>query len=137
MSDHLSSHPAPRSVRAAAGLIIIYGVLAVLHAVLFALGDKNWESLFGAAIRLGGTVMIAGGLVALQRWAWWTAMIAGFLFFMASLLGTVSLLLLRAGDMIEASGFMVLLFCAMTAVLGVALQLLNTRDARLAFGIKS
>ena len=137
MSDHFEAPVAPRPVKIAAALIILYGVLVVLNAVILALGSKNWEGLFGAVIRFGGTVMVAGGITGLQRWAWWTAVIAGWLFCITSLLAALGLLLFGTTGFIQASGLVTLLSFGMAFVLGAALILLSSQETRLAFGIRN
>jgi hypothetical protein len=71
--------PLPKSVRFAALLIVAYGVLEVLNAVVMQSG-AGWgdvRSFPRALLRLAGCGYIAFELLQARLWAWWTAVVLG------------------------------------------------------------
>lgn len=82
ISSQPMPHPQPtlpKSVRLAALLIVAYGVLVVLNAVVAQSGGE-WgdpRSIPRALFRLAGCGLVVFGLLQARRWAWWAAVVLG------------------------------------------------------------
>jgi hypothetical protein len=125
----------PRSVRVAAGLILVYGVLVVANALIVGqmLGFTVIESIYPRPlIRLLGTGLMASGLVRGARWAWWLAVLLGGLWVVLGVLGIVALLLTDGATLPPSTRVVV---PASAVVLGLAIVLLLR--TRAAFGAKA
>ncbi len=123
----------PRSVAAAAGLILLYGVLALLNALTMQ-NQAGWGepwALGRALLRLLVSGIIAWGLLRRARWGWWVALGWG-IFGLA--LGASATLVFERGDihwLAPSRGQ--LLLGVMLLSLGGAIALLITQSARAAF----
>jgi len=123
----------PNSVKMAAALFVMYGVVVVLNATVMPSAD-SWvaaHDLPRALLRLLGTGLIAWGLLHRARWAWWLGLgLAAF--WLAA--GALAVLVLERGDVywLPPSGFQVFLVVSLLC-LGLALALLLSPSAREVF----
>jgi hypothetical protein len=123
----------PRTVQGAAGLILLYGVLALLNALTMQ-SQAGWGepwALGRALLRLLVSGFIAWGLVRLARWSWWVGL--GWSVFGLGL-GASAMLVFERGDVHWlAPSRAQFLLGVMLLSLGGAIALLVTPSARTAF----
>ena len=129
------SPPAPPSVRAAALLLLAYGVLVVANAILLqtAGGWRDLPEHPRALLRLAGTGLLAWGLHGGRRWAWWTALGLGGLW---TALAGVAAVLFAVSDarLLLPYPRLAAAFVALSMLLlGAALALLLSPSARAYF----
>lgn len=127
------SHELPGTVRAAAGLILVYGVLAVANALTMQ-SQAGWGepwALGRSVLRLLVSAVIAWGLLRRARWAWWVGL--GWSVFGLAV-GASAMLVFQRGDIhwLVPSPAQ-LLPGAMLLSLGGAIALLVTPGGRAAF----
>jgi hypothetical protein len=133
MSQPSIADALPNSVKMAAALFVMYGVVVVLNATVMPSGG-GWvaaHDLPRALLRLLGTGLIAWGLLHRARWAWWLGLgLAAF--WLAA--GALAVLVLERGDVywLPPSGFQVFLVVSLLC-LGLALTLLLSPSARKVF----
>jgi peptidoglycan/LPS O-acetylase OafA/YrhL len=133
MSQPNTADALPNSVKLAAALFVVYGVVVVLNATVMQSADA-WVAARGlprALLRLLGTGLVAWGLLHRARWAWWLGLVLAA-FWLAA--GALAVLVLEHGDVyrLPPSGFQVLLVVSLLC-LGLALALLLSPSARTAF----
>lgn len=60
-------------VRAAAAFLLIYGLIVLINAVVLqSMADwVEWRQFFRGVARVMGVSLLAWGLLAGERWAWW------------------------------------------------------------------
>ncbi|HYW12754.1 MAG TPA: hypothetical protein VE871_12390 [Longimicrobium sp.] len=125
----------PRSVRIAALLFIVYGVMVLGNALVLqtAGGWAEAREFPRALLRLAGCAVIAWGLLRGDRWAWWMGMI--FAGFWAALGGVALLVIARMGawDELPLPGFSAAFLAASLLVTSAALALLLQPASREAF----
>ena len=126
--------PLPTTVRAAAWVLALYGVLVLVHATV-AQSLGGWRDAGDyprAVVRCLGLALVAWGLFRRRRWAWWTAVgLSGF-WLVAGLAGVTALLLL-AGERPPLPGSALTATVVGAALLAVALGLLLAPTSRAAF----
>jgi hypothetical protein len=133
MSQPNTADNLPNTVKLAAVLFLVYGVMVVLNASVMR-SAENWvaaRDLPGALVRLLGTGLIAWGLLHRARWAWWLGLgLAAF--WLAA--GALALLVLERGDLywLPPSGFQVFLAVSLLC-LGLVLALLLSPSTRTVF----
>ena len=123
----------PLSLRAAAGLLVLYGVAVVLNATVM-YGAAQWmtsRELPSAIVRLAGTVLVAWGLLRRLRWAWWLGLVLTTFWLVT---GAAAVLVLQRGDVhwLQPSRLQILLVVSLLA-LGLSLALLLSPSARAVF----
>lgn len=113
----------PRSVRIAALLFIVYGVMVLGNALVLqtAGGWAEAREFPRALLRLAGCSVIAWGLLRGDRWAWWMGVV--FAGFWAALGGVALLVIARMGawDQLPLPGFSAPFLVAALLVTGAAL----------------
>jgi hypothetical protein len=123
----------PATVQAAAGLILLYGVVALLNALTMQ-SQAGWGepwALGRALLRLLISGLIAWGLVRRARWAWWVGL--GWSAFGLAL-GASAMLVFEMGDIHWlAPSRAQLPLVVMLLSLGSAIALLLTRSGRAVF----
>lgn len=129
--------PLPKSVRLAALLIVAYGVLMVLSAVVTKSG-WGWEdagSVPRALRRLAGCGLVAYGLLKARRWAWWAAVVMGALWavFWAGMAVAAVAMVWPAGVWDRVGISTPVLVPVMAGLLAAAVALLLQRASREAF----
>ena len=133
MPTVIDSHSLPGTVRAAAGLILVYGVLAVANALTMqsrAGWGEPW-ALGRALLRLLVSAVIAWGLFRRAPWAWWLGL--GWSLFGLGV-GAAAILVFERGDIHWlAPSRAQWLLGVMLLSLGGAIALLVTPTARAAF----
>ena len=77
----------PSSVRNASSLIMLYGLLLVLNAVVFGIRSGRWVGLAQAVGLLFVAFWIGGALLTKKPWSWWVAVVGGSLLFLRSFIG--------------------------------------------------
>lgn len=124
----------PRSVRIAALLFALYGVLVVVNAFVLqnTAGWAETRDFPRALLRLAGCGLIAYGLMQGRRWAWWAALILGGLW---AVTGAVAMLMLASSGSLDqmpapSTPAFIVLF---TLMLGTAVALLLQPASRDAF----
>lgn len=127
------SHGLPGTVRAAAGLILVYGVLALANALTMQ-GQAGWGepwALGRSLLRLLISAVIAWGLLRRAGWAWWVGL--GWSIF-GLVLGASAMLVYQRGDIhwLAPSRGQLLLGGTLLS-LGGAVALLVTPSGRAAF----
>lgn len=130
MSIH--TREVPRPVRTAALLFALYGVLVVGNAfVLQSSGEWAEAREFPRALlRLAGCAAVAYGLMKMQRWAWWAAVVLGSLW---AVMSGVALLLLAQAGLERVPGSTPLFLVVVVVVMGAAVALLRQPASRAAF----
>jgi hypothetical protein len=137
MSQPATADALPNSVKLAAALFLVYGVVVVLNATVMQSAD-TWIAARGlprALMRLLGTGLIAWGLLHRARWAWWLGLgLAAF--WLAT--GALAVLVLEHGDVywLPPSGFQIFLVVSLLC-LGLAFALLLSPSARTVFRRRS
>jgi hypothetical protein len=120
-------------VKAAAALFALYGICAVLNALVM-VPSAGWPApgdSVRAVVRLFGGAVIAWGLLRRERWAWAVGLVLGLFWIVTDGLAT---LVVQHGDVLwlRPSGFQLLLTASLIG-LGVAIALLLTPRVRAAF----
>jgi hypothetical protein len=85
----LASPSASKRVRAAAALLVAYGIIVLVNAVVLQSMANwvEWPQFFRGLIRVVGVSLLAWGLLRGERWAWWgTVGLGGFWLIAGSLL---------------------------------------------------
>ncbi|HEX6042334.1 hypothetical protein [Longimicrobium sp.] len=125
----------PRSVRTAAMLFALYGVMVLANALVLqtAGGWADAGEFPRALLRLFGCGAIAYGLMRGVRWAWWVGVVfAGFW----SVMGAGALLVIArmgAWDTLPMPGFSAAFLVCSVLVVGAAFALLLQPASRDAF----
>jgi peptidoglycan/LPS O-acetylase OafA/YrhL len=123
----------PGTVRTAAGLVLLYGVVALLNALTMQ-SQAGWGepwALGRAILRFLISALIAWGLFRKARWAWWVGL--GWSVFGVAL-GASTLLVFERGDIHWlAPNRAQLLLGVMLLSLGGVIALLITPSSRAAF----
>jgi hypothetical protein len=76
-----------RTLKAATVLILVYGLAVVLNGLYYVSWSGDWSQFPRAAVRMGGTVLIAYELWRARRWAWWLATIVTAIFVVSGAVG--------------------------------------------------
>jgi len=135
MTSSRTAPPVPASVRLAAGLLVLNGVLMLLNAVVMQ-GGLDWadaRDLPRSLLRLLAAAIIGWGLLRAERWAWWVGVVlAGFWL----ITGLLTVVVVQKNDLhwLSPSGFQLLLVASFFCLALAALLLLAPR-ARATFGI--
>ena len=127
--------PAPPTVRAAALLLFLYGVLVVVGAaVMHTLGGgvdaADWAD---ALVRLAGMAVLARGLRRLRRWAWWISVLLGAFWIIVAGFAAVVFATTDALSLLPLPTLSVTLMAGSILLLGGALACLLSGSARTAF----
>ncbi len=121
-----------KTVRLAAGLLIVYGVVVLLNAFLYTYWSGDAGGLPRAAIRAAGVTLVAFGLWKAHRWAWWVAVVFGSVLFV---LGAVGFGIIVSSGVLESRPYPIadyaVFIISLGALLGteVALLLPGSRAA--------
>lgn len=78
-----------RGLRTAAFLILIYGILVLLNAGLYARASGDLTQLPRALVRVAGTVVITVGLWKSTTWGWWAAVLFSGLIGLTGIIGLI------------------------------------------------
>lgn len=120
----------PASVSAAAALFAVYGIAAVVNAII-AQSWTGWveaASLPRALLRLAGGLLVAWGLLQATEWAWWLGLALAVLWLVG---GLTPVLVMERGDVHWLPPSAGQLFLALSLVsLLIAILLLLTPSAR-------
>lgn len=133
MTDPGIAGPLPAGLKAAAGLLVLYGIVMVLNATVMS-GAMGWTAgreLPWAIARLAAALVVAWGLLRRARWAWWlgVALVAFWL-----VTGAAVVLVLQRGDLhwLPPSRLQLFLVGSLLS-LGLCLALLLSPRVRAAF----
>ncbi|HJU69006.1 MAG TPA: hypothetical protein VJ650_12280 [Gemmatimonadaceae bacterium] len=130
-----ASPPAAKRVRLASALLVIYGLIVIVNAVLLqsAAGWIEWPQFFRAVVRLGGMLLIAWGLLRGERWAWWMAVGLGLFWLVTGALVVAGSWIAFGGVSIPAPVYSQVLLAVAVLLLATGIGLLLTRPVRVAF----
>jgi len=77
-------------LRTAAVLILIYGILVLLNAGLYARAAGDPTQFPRALVRAGGTILVAVGLWKSTKWGWWVGVVFSGLLGLTGVLGLIA-----------------------------------------------
>ena len=122
-----SSTRLPATVRGAAGLMLLYGVAALLNAVTMQ-AQAGWGepwALTRALLRLLISGFIAWGLLRRMGWAWWLGLLWSVF---GLVVGALAMLVIEAGDVhwLQPSRGQLLLGVTLLSLGGVIALLLSS-----------
>jgi drug/metabolite transporter (DMT)-like permease len=124
----------PFLVQVAAILIWLHGILMVMNAAAWAVGYQDWSNFYRALFRLVAVGAVGWGLLSLQRWAWWLAVIGGCLTALGNLLSILALRFLESSGHVVGGGFnMIVMMLSGAFLLGAVFYLVRP-VSRAAFG---
>jgi hypothetical protein len=125
----VTSHTVPNTVKAAAGVLLLYGIAELVNALY----NPVYQPALAQALAVcAGMALLAWGLMRGARWAWWIAVLLSSF---CLITGTAALLLLispMSGDRVP-SGNLVPWFVGSAIALAVAIGLLLLPASRAAF----
>ena len=125
----------PASVRAAALLLLLYGVLVVAGAVLLHTmgGGVDAADFVDALVRLAGMGVLAWGLLRRRRWAWWISVLLGGLWIVLAVFAVVVFATTDARDLLPLPTLSVSFMAGSILLLAGALSCLLSPSARAFF----
>jgi hypothetical protein len=122
----------PWTVKAASAVLVVYGLWVVINATRGQMAT-SWADARDyprALIRLGGTLLIAYGLLQRRRWGWWFGILMPSLLLLMLVAGIVAL---RAANQSPSDVFSTSQFVFPAVCLMAALGLLLAPVSRAAF----